>query len=101
VVASSTTARSDCRSLQGTNAGFNYSQATEKQQEVKSLENSRSSVRRLRRTLGLADKWLKDRKGRLLSFDDLQHYRGIIAALAETITIQTEVDAQIRNWPLT
>ncbi len=31
-----------------------------------------------------AQKWLKDRKGRTLTFDDIQHYRRIIAALSET-----------------
>ena len=31
------------------------------------------------------DKWLKDRKGRTLSFADVQHYQKIVKALAETI----------------
>ena len=33
------------------------------------------------------DKWLKDRRGRALSFDDLAHYRGIAAALRETMRL--------------
>ena len=41
------------------------------------------------------DKWLKDRKGRTLSFDDLDHYRRIAAALEETIRLMAEVDAAI------
>ena len=31
-----------------------------------------------------AQKWLKDRKGRILSFKDIQYYEKIIVALAET-----------------
>jgi hypothetical protein len=30
-------------------------------------------------------KWLKDRKGRTLNFEDLHHYQRVIVALAETI----------------
>ena len=41
------------------------------------------------------DKWLKDRKGRTLSFDDLNHYRRISAALGETIRLMDEVDQAI------
>ena len=41
------------------------------------------------------DKWLKDRKGRTLSFDDLDHYRRIAAAIEETILIMDEVDTAI------
>ncbi len=48
----------------------------------------------------VAAKWLKDRKGRLLSFDDLQHYQRVIAALARTIELQAEIDAAIPGWPL-
>jgi len=39
-----------------------------------------------------AQKWLKDRKGRTLTFDDIQHYRKIIAALSETDRLMGEVD---------
>lgn len=31
-----------------------------------------------------AQKWLKDRKGRALSWDDIRHYQKIIKILAET-----------------
>ena len=41
------------------------------------------------------DKWLKDRRGRTLSFDDLDHYRRIAAALTETIRLMAEVDEAI------
>ncbi|MDR0414371.1 MAG: N-6 DNA methylase [Prevotellaceae bacterium] len=42
-----------------------------------------------------AKKWLKDRRGRKLSFDDAQHYRRIIAALAATEQIMKKIDAQL------
>ena len=48
----------------------------------------------------VANKWLKDRKGRLLTFDDLRHYQRVIAALAETIALQAEIDAAIPSWPI-
>ncbi|MDT7602700.1 MAG: hypothetical protein QOF61_697 [Acidobacteriota bacterium] len=43
----------------------------------------------------VANKWLKDRKGRTLAFDDLAHYRRTVAALAETIQIMSDIDARI------
>jgi hypothetical protein len=43
----------------------------------------------------VCQKWLKDRKGRTLSFDDLEHYRRVVAALAETISLMSEIDATI------
>ena len=49
-----------------------------------------------------ADKWLKDRKGRTLSEDDIDHYRKIIAALAETRSLMIEIDDVIEQhggWP--
>ncbi len=39
-----------------------------------------------------AQKWLKDRKGRTLSFDDLLHYQKIIVALTETDRLMKEID---------
>ena len=41
------------------------------------------------------DKWLKDRRGRTLSFDDLDHYKRIAAALSDTIRLMDEVDEAI------
>jgi predicted helicase len=49
----------------------------------------------------VAEKWLKDRKGRMLTFDDLMHYQRVIAALAETIRLMQEVDEAITEWPIT
>lgn len=39
-----------------------------------------------------AQKWLKDRKGRTLEFDDILHYQKIIVALTETARITGEID---------
>ncbi len=38
-----------------------------------------------------AQKWLKDRKGRALSFDDVVHYQKIIKILCETDRIMKEI----------
>lgn len=40
-----------------------------------------------------AQKWLKDRKGRALSFDDIRHYGKIIVALTKTHRLMQEIDA--------
>ena len=34
------------------------------------------------------------------SYDDLTHYRGIVAALARTIELQAAIDDAIGEWPL-
>lgn len=39
-----------------------------------------------------AQKWLKDRKGRELSFNDILHYQKIIVALSETNRLMGEID---------
>lgn len=39
-----------------------------------------------------AQKWLKDRKGRTLDYEDIQHYSKIIVALCETDRIMKEID---------
>ncbi|MCY3611101.1 MAG: hypothetical protein OXH51_06150 [Gemmatimonadetes bacterium] len=47
-------------------------------------------------------KWLKDRKGRRLSDEDLAHYEKIVVALGETVRIMAEVDQAIEDhggWP--
>ena len=51
----------------------------------------------------VAEKWLKDRKGRQLTYDDITHYQNVVAALARTLAIQAELDAAIDaagGWPL-
>ena len=39
-----------------------------------------------------AQKWLKDRRGRKLSFEDILHYQKIVVALAETDRLMKEID---------
>lgn len=51
----------------------------------------------------VAEKWLKDRKGRLLTYDDITHYQNVVAALARTLVIQAELDSAVDasgGWPL-
>jgi len=39
-----------------------------------------------------AQKWLKDRRGRVLGFEDLVHYQQLIVALTETVKLMQEID---------
>lgn len=39
-----------------------------------------------------AQKWLKDRKGRTLTNDDIMHYQRMIVALSETARVMSEID---------
>ncbi|MDQ1589571.1 MAG: hypothetical protein QOG71_198 [Pyrinomonadaceae bacterium] len=51
----------------------------------------------------VAHKWLKDRKGRALAYEDLAHYQRLLAALAETMRLMSGIDAAIEahgGWPL-
>lgn len=50
-----------------------------------------------------AQKWLKERKGRGLSFADIDHYRRICSALAATSRLMAVIDSTIAahgGWPL-
>lgn len=50
----------------------------------------------------VCDKWLKDRKGRTLSEEDIAHYQKVVVALSETICIMAEIDKVIEEyggWP--
>ena len=50
-----------------------------------------------------AEKWLKDRKGRTLSFDDIAWYQRVCAALAETPRVMERIDETIAahgGWPI-
>ena len=50
-----------------------------------------------------AEKWLKDRKGRALTQDDVLHYMKMCGALAETQDLMAEIDVAITGaggWPL-
>lgn len=47
-------------------------------------------------------KWLKDRKGRVLSDEEIAHFQKVTAALAETLRMMDEVDEIIEDhggWP--
>jgi predicted helicase len=51
----------------------------------------------------VCQKWLKDRKGRNLSFNDITHYQHIIANLVETLSLMREIDQAINehgDWPI-
>jgi predicted helicase len=45
-------------------------------------------------------KWLKDRKGRTLSDEDILHYQKIVVALKETIELMTKIDEAIPGFPI-
>ena len=49
----------------------------------------------------VCEKWLKDRRGRKLSFAETQHYQKTIVALSETIRLMAEIDETIPVWPIT
>jgi Type ISP C-terminal specificity domain len=48
----------------------------------------------------VCEKWLKDRRGRTLTYEDLEHYCKVITALSETICLMEEIDAAIPQWPI-
>ncbi len=45
----------------------------------------------------VAHKWLKDRKGRLLTFDELRTYGGIVSAINDTFRIQDRIDEALQD----
>ena len=48
-------------------------------------------------------KWLKDRKGRKLTYDDTLHYQRVVVALNETIRLMAAIDEAIGQhggWPI-
>ena len=50
----------------------------------------------------VCQKWLKDRKGRTLTAEDIAHYQKIVIALTETIRLMAEIDEVIEThggWP--
>jgi hypothetical protein len=51
----------------------------------------------------VCQKWLKDRKGRMLTKDDIAHYHKIVVSLSETIRLMAAIDQVIEEhggWPL-
>jgi hypothetical protein len=50
----------------------------------------------------VCEKWLKDRKGRLLSKRDIDHFQRMVVAIAESIQLTQQIDATIDlygGWP--
>jgi predicted helicase len=50
----------------------------------------------------VCDRWLKDRQGRKIIYDDIQHYQRIVVALNETIQLMGEIEKTIAShggWP--
>jgi len=50
----------------------------------------------------VCEKWLKDRKGRKLTYEETRHYQRIVVALNETSRDMTEIDEVIKqhgDWP--
>jgi predicted helicase len=50
----------------------------------------------------VCEKWLKDRRGRVLCDEDIAHYQKIVVALSETIRLMAEIDQVIEahgGWP--
>lgn len=45
-------------------------------------------------------KWLKDRKERTLSDEDILHYQKIVVSLKETIEIMKKIDKAIPGFPI-
>ena len=45
-------------------------------------------------------KWLADRKGRTLSYEEVQQYQRIVRAIHETRRLMTGIDAAIGDFPL-
>ena len=51
----------------------------------------------------MCEKWLKDRKGRTLSAEEIRHYQRVVVALNETIRIMGAIDPVIEDhggWPI-
>lgn len=48
----------------------------------------------------VCEKWLKDRKERVLSGEDINHYQRVVVSLKETIRLMKEIDKTIVKWPM-
>ena len=48
----------------------------------------------------VCEKWLKDRKGRKLSCDDISHCERVVMALGLTRDLMAQIDARIPGWPV-
>ena len=49
----------------------------------------------------VCEKWLKDRKGRTLTLEDVEHYQNTVAALSQTRSVMVQIDALATAvlWP--
>ena len=51
----------------------------------------------------VCEKWLKDRRQRELSYEDISHYENIVVALGKTIRLMKQIDEVIDahvGWPI-
>jgi hypothetical protein len=48
----------------------------------------------------VCEKWLKDRRGRNLSREDLVRYQKIVVAVTHTLRLMDEIDQAIPTWPI-
>ncbi len=48
----------------------------------------------------VCQKWLKDRRDRMLTYDELNHYQKVVVAINETIRLMTEIDVLIGSYPI-
>ena len=45
----------------------------------------------------VCEKWLKNRKGSALTYDEVRQYRGILIAVAETLRLMEDIDQIIEG----
>jgi hypothetical protein len=45
-------------------------------------------------------RWLQDRQGRILEWQDLRHFQQIVVALHRTLELIAEINDLIPSWPL-
>ncbi|MDP9238486.1 MAG: hypothetical protein M3P30_14015 [Chloroflexota bacterium] len=48
----------------------------------------------------VCEHWLRDRRGRALSYDDITYYQGIVGSVRRTIDLMSDIDATLGAWPL-
>ena len=46
----------------------------------------------------VCEKWLKDRKGSALTYDEVRQYRDILIAVAETLRLMAEIDEIVEEF---
>jgi hypothetical protein len=48
----------------------------------------------------VCEKWLRDRRGVALTFEDIDHYSRIVDVVSATINVMAQLDALVPTWPL-